>query len=90
MAYNTATPTLPPVELDPAPGARRSEPEIGGRTVAWQEFVGTSSVESNVFAYDLDSGVATALSADTVNKQRPCGQPGRPPGCVGQMCARRL
>ena len=24
MAYNTATPTLPPVELDPAPGARRA------------------------------------------------------------------
>ena len=66
MAYNTATPTLPPVELDPAPGARRAQAAIGGRTVAWQEFVGTSSVASNVVAYDLDSGVATALSSDGV------------------------
>ena len=66
MAYNTATPTLPPVELDSAPGARRAQAAIGGRTVAWQEFVGNSSVASNVVAYDLDSGVATALSSDGV------------------------
>ncbi len=66
MAYNTATPTLAPVELDPAPGIRRAQAAIGGRTVAWQQFVGNSSVASNVVAYDLDSGVATALSSDGV------------------------
>ena len=66
MAYNTATPALPPVELDPSPGARRAQAAIGGRTVAWQELVGNSSVASNVVAYDLDSGVATALSSDGV------------------------
>ena len=69
MAYNTATPTLPPVELDPTPGVRRAGAAIGGRTVAWQEFTGTSSVASKVVAFDLDSGVATALSEGTITNR---------------------
>ncbi|HEV2901844.1 MAG TPA: thrombospondin type 3 repeat-containing protein [Gaiellaceae bacterium] len=69
MAFNTATPALPPVELDPVPGARRAGSAIGGRTVAWQEFTGNSSVASKMVAYDLDSGVATDLSEETMTNR---------------------
>jgi Thrombospondin type 3 repeat len=66
MAFNTANPTLPPVELNPTPGVRRTSPAIGGRTVAWREFAATSGSLSKVVTYDLDSGIATSLSDDTV------------------------
>lgn len=63
MAFDTAT-GGPAVELDPQPGARRTSPEIGGRTVAWVEFVPDSNTASNVVVYDLDTQLATPLSHD--------------------------
>ncbi len=64
MFFDTATPDVAPVELDPRPELRRSSPAIGGRTVAWVEAVGESRSLSEVVVYDLDTQVATALSTD--------------------------
>ena len=75
MAFDTTTPTLPPVELDPTPGTRRTGSTIGGRTVAWREFAANSNSLSKVVAYDLDTGVATALSDDTVINHEPAVSP---------------
>lgn len=63
MAFDTAT-GEPPVELDPQPGIHRSEPAIGGRTVAWSELVPGSPSASNLVVYDLETKVATPLTFD--------------------------
>lgn len=65
MAFDTAKPTSPPVVLDPREeGVRRAFPAIGASTVAWMEYVAGTSTESEVVVYDLDTGVATPLTAD--------------------------
>lgn len=64
IAFDTANPGAGAVELDPVLAVRRSAPVIGGRTVAWEEFVGFSSFQSDIVAYDLDSGQAVRLTTD--------------------------
>lgn len=63
LAFDAAT-AGSVVELDPKPDVRRQSPSIGGRTVAWMELNGGSSIKTEVVVYDRDTGVATPLSAD--------------------------
>jgi hypothetical protein len=63
MAYDTNTPALAPLALDPQPNVIRTSPAIGGRTVAWQELVG-SSLQTDIVAFNLDTHQVTRLTTD--------------------------
>lgn len=74
LAFDTAT-GGPAVELDPSPGARRGFAAIGAGTVAWVEFAGPSSNESNVVRYERATGVATPLTSDGLSNRTPAVSP---------------
>lgn len=74
MAFDAATGGSP-VELDPQPGVRRSSAAIGGRTVAWVQFHPDSNVSAEIVVYDLDTGVATPLTADGLSNVQPSVSP---------------
>jgi len=75
MAYDTASPASPPVELDPVPGTRRVDAAIGGRTVAWRELAPGSTTLAKIVVYDLDTAVAAALTDDTEVNRDPAVSP---------------
>lgn len=75
MAFDTAAPGAGPVELAPDAAVRRTSPSIGGRTVSWVQAAGPSSVQTDIYAYDLGTGAAaaTAVTSDgaTSNNRDP-------------------
>jgi hypothetical protein len=66
--FDTATPSVAPLELDPTVASARDSVSIGGNTVAWQDytFFAACSCYTNVQieVYDLVTGIATALTND--------------------------
>jgi uncharacterized repeat protein (TIGR01451 family) len=64
------------VEVDPQPGSERESAQIGGNTVAWQDFGFSSSGSiSDIVVYDIPSGVATRLTNDSTLNQQPALSP---------------
>ena len=64
MLYDVSNPAPGPIALAPHPMETLKSATIGGGTVAWEDWT-TPSGYSIVVAYDLASGVATALTTDS-------------------------
>lgn len=72
MTFDVSQPALPPVELAPQAGSNRRYAQIGGRTVAWQDFgFNASPLQPQIVAYDLDTKVATPLTNDAMLNKNP-------------------
>ncbi|MFP2912823.1 TolB family protein [Pyxidicoccus sp. 3LFB2] len=66
----------PPVEVAPEAGCSRRSAVIGGRTVAWQDFGYTgNTLQPEIATYDLDRGVLTRLTNDTLQDRTPAVAP---------------
>jgi hypothetical protein len=61
-------------EVDPTPGAFRHGGQIGSNTIAWQELA-SSGAGWNIYAYDIPSATATALTTDSVKNVDPAVSP---------------
>lgn len=65
-----------PVEVAPQEGSSRRAAVIGGRTVAWQDFGYTgNTLQPEIVTYDLDRGVLTRLTNDTLQDRTPAVAP---------------
>jgi HYR domain len=62
MLFDTATPSVAPIVLDPTAASARDSVSIGGNTVAWQDR--TFYPNAQIEVYDLVTGIATALTND--------------------------
>jgi hypothetical protein len=66
----------PAIELAPVVGSIRREDQIGGSTVAWQEFPSVSSPGiSNITLYDLKTQTLIPLTSDLALNQQPAVSP---------------
>jgi Tol biopolymer transport system component len=62
--------------LGPATSALRTQPAIGGSTVAWIEFATpTDSGHAQIVAYDLDTAAVTNITNDTLANRLPAVSP---------------
>ena len=61
LVFDVSAPELGAREVAPAPGERRGFPSIGGTTVAFMQFVGASSVNSEVCVADVVAVAAPAV-----------------------------
>jgi len=69
-------PGATPVELAPEEGSSRRAAVIGGRTVAWQDFGYTgNTLQPEIATYDLDRGLLTRLTSDTLQDRTPAVAP---------------
>jgi Tol biopolymer transport system component len=71
MAFDITTPGVAPRALAQDATARRAFLAIGGTTVAWMEFVESSSTQSEIVAYDLATEAVTRLTDDAMSNRDP-------------------
>jgi hypothetical protein len=64
FSFDTATPGAQPVEVSPVVNASRTNPQIGGNTIAWEDYGISNIPTGNVIAYDIPTGATTPLSND--------------------------
>jgi len=62
--FDTSTPSVPPVEIDSQAGSARQSPQVGGNTVAWQDFGFYSNGASEIVVWDLATSHATRLTSN--------------------------
>ena len=72
MVFDVAAPGNPAQELAPDPTARRAFPSIGGTTVAFMQFVATSSTQSEICVADaaVPDAAAVCLTDEVVMSNR--------------------
>jgi HYR domain len=78
LVFDTSAPELGAREVAPAEGARRAFAAIGGTTVAFMQFVGASSTQSEVCVADVDDLAAPAVcltSDSTMSNRDPAVSP---------------
>ncbi|WP_205520332.1 TolB family protein [Pyxidicoccus caerfyrddinensis] len=74
--FDVVSPGSTPVELAPQQGSSRRAAVIGGRTVAWQDFGFTgNTLQPEIAAFNLDTGVLTRLTQDTLQDRTPAVAP---------------
>ena len=74
MVFDAATPTVQPIEIDPAPGTTRVGSAIGGNTIAYVDF----GLEANgeLVIHDLATATSLRITNDTLPDQSPSVSPG--------------
>ena len=77
MLFDVSAPELGVRELAPEVGTRRAFPAIGGTTVAFMQFVGASSTQSEMCVADADvpEAAATCLTGDALSNRDPAVSP---------------
>lgn len=71
-AFDTATASQSPVELDPQSTSLRERPAIGGQTVAWIDYgLDNDNYHSEIVVYDLATSSATRLTDDDYYNRDP-------------------
>ena len=74
--FQVGTESTTPVEVAPQEGSSRRAAVIGGRTVAWQDFGYTgNTLQPEIATFDLDQGVLTRLTTDTLQDRTPAVAP---------------
>ena len=73
MAFDAATPTVAPVEIDPTPNANRFGAAIGGNTVAYIDF--DLQANGELVIHDLVSSSSVRLTNDTAGDGNPAVSP---------------
>lgn len=73
MVFDAATPAVPPVEIDAAPGTVRIGTAIGGDTVAYIDF--GLQARGELIIHDLGTSSSVRITNDTAYDQNPAVSP---------------
>lgn len=77
MLFDTATPAVPPVEVNPLAGSNRVGVALGGSSLVYGEY-GTyaARIPSDIVHFDILTNAVTPITADTIEDYDPRVAPG--------------